>query len=269
MARRVLPTPAGPTSVTRRWSRVSSASGGEVGGTSHERRGEGRQVVGRARKVRHCRAAGLGTRAARGSAAGSGSRAPARVGPGSTPSSSTSSRSHPRVGGQRVGLPARPVESGDEGGPQALPERIPLESALPARRPPRRRAPRSTRAAKGPRAGPAGPPPDVRRWACSHSPSPASTRTSPRNSASPSAANATAVVASPVRRAVAADAARPTTSQRVDAGRVDVQGVTAPPAPEQLRVLPAPVAAGRPSTAACFGPCSRRRPTRPRSTGRR
>ena len=35
-------------------------------------------------------------------------------------------RSHSRVGGQRLGLPSRPVESGDEGGPEALPERITL-----------------------------------------------------------------------------------------------------------------------------------------------
>ena len=99
--------------------------GGEVGCTSHERRGERRQVVGRARKVLLCRATAW-VCVQRGAL-------PEDLGLEHLQSRTRldtelvdQQRSHSRVGGQRLGLPSRPVESGDEGGPEALPERISL-----------------------------------------------------------------------------------------------------------------------------------------------
>ena len=124
---RVLPTPAGPTTVTSRWSRSEPIAGGELVGPPDQRC---RRARAGCRPSAVARWAGRRRRRAPGSAAGSGPRAPRRSGPGSTPSSSTSSVPHPGVRRQRVGLPAGPVERGDQRRPQPLAQRVPLDETL-------------------------------------------------------------------------------------------------------------------------------------------
>ena len=215
-------------------------------------------------------AAGGRRRRARGSAAGPAARAPRSAGPGSTPSSSTSSRAHPGVRRQRVGLPAGPVERGDQRGPEALAQRVLRRPAPRARRSPRRRRRGRPGRPAGPRAGRAGPPRAGPGGRASQSPSPASTRTSPRNSASasPAALQRRRRVARAARAADAA-AARSATRRASTLPAVDVQGVAA--ARRRRPGSGSPRARRSWDTFDCrvLRPCRRRRPTGPRSARRR
>ena len=126
IASRVLPTPAGPTTVT---SRCCAAG----------RRGHRREVVGRGRRSGRPRGGRLpgaprrGGRPARGPGSAAStccSRDLQARRPGSMPSSSTSIAPYPCVRRERVGLPPGAVERGDQRRPEPLAQRVLVDQRL-------------------------------------------------------------------------------------------------------------------------------------------
>ena len=181
MAVRVLPTPAGPTSVTSRCSPSSRADGREVVGASDQRSGQRRAG---------CRPPGPAVPAGRRAAASRAalcrriwsSSAPQRL-PRLDAELVDEQPAHPLVGGQRVGLATGAVQGGDQGGPQAFAQRMLVDAAIRARRSPRRRRRGRPERPRWSSSRPSRTSSSRARWGWSQSPSPASTRTSPRNSA--------------------------------------------------------------------------------------